>query len=87
MPMRARRCSWGRLPSSGLPLVSLPWRGPSVRDPQGSPGKVTRLPVAKPPPRTLTPEYQEATRQYLLAQNANPIRGLSSRKPQASEEE
>lgn len=35
--------------------------------------------VANPAPRTMTPEYKEATKKYLLEQNANPIRGLSSK--------
>ncbi len=32
----------------------------------------------------MTPEYQEATRQYLLEQNANPIRGISSHKSESN---
>lgn len=34
--------------------------------------------TAKPPPKTLSPEYKEKEREYLRAQNANPILGLSS---------
>lgn len=35
----------------------------------------------------MTPEYQEATRQYLLDQNANPIRGLSSEKAKQAQDD
>ena len=35
----------------------------------------------------MTPEYQEATKQYLLEQNANPIRGISSQKARAADKE
>ncbi|MCJ1244235.1 Cytochrome c oxidase subunit 5A [Trapelia coarctata] len=33
---------------------------------------------ARPPPATMTKEYQEATNEYLRSQNVEPISGLSS---------
>ncbi len=35
---------------------------------------------ANPPPRTMTPEYERATAEYLRGQNSNPIFGISSKK-------
>lgn len=33
---------------------------------------------ARPPPRTMTKEWQEATNEYLLGERVNPIYGISS---------
>lgn len=35
--------------------------------------------LAKPPPRTMTPEWKEKERENLIKQNANPIFGISAK--------
>lgn len=44
------------------------------------------LSVANPAPVTLSPEYQEATAEYLRKQGANPIFGISSQKDRRPED-
>lgn len=44
--------------------------------------------IANPPPKTTgNKEWQEATKEILRAQKANPISGISSKKPETKEEE
>ena len=42
-------------------------------------------PLANPPPRTLSPEYQRAQEEYLRRQNCDPIFGISSQKDPSDE--
>lgn len=43
--------------------------------------------IAKAPPATMSAEHKAATKEYLLQQNANPIRGISSKKNQEEDDD
>jgi hypothetical protein len=85
--MKDVRSSGEPQPWSGFLSVYLPWLELSVNFGHLFTHYNSFIFIAKPAPKTMTPEYQEATKQYMLEQNANPIRGISSQKARAADKQ